>query len=41
MRHPLDRSWLIPGTVEARREPNLVEKNEAEIQPVLPRKKLA
>ena len=30
MRHPLDRSWLIPGTVEARREPNLVEKNEAD-----------
>jgi hypothetical protein len=28
MRHPLDRSWLIPGTVEAEREPNMVEKNE-------------
>jgi len=28
MRHPLDRSWLIPSTVEAQREPNLVEKNE-------------
>jgi hypothetical protein len=28
MRHPLDRNWLIPGTVEAEREPNLVEKNE-------------
>lgn len=28
MRHPLDRSWLIPSTVEAEREPNLVEKNE-------------
>jgi len=28
MRHPLDRSWLIPGTVEAQREPNLIEKNE-------------
>jgi len=28
MRHPLDRSWLIPSTVEAAREPNLVEKNE-------------
>jgi hypothetical protein len=28
MRHPLDRSWLIPGTVEAAREANLVEKNE-------------
>jgi hypothetical protein len=30
MRHPLDRSWLIPGTVEAARETNLVEKNEAD-----------
>jgi len=28
MRHPLDRSWLIPGTVTAKREPNLMEKNE-------------
>jgi hypothetical protein len=28
MRHPLDHSWLIPRTVEAQREPNLVEKNE-------------
>lgn len=28
MRHPLDRSWLIPSTVEAEREPNLLEKNE-------------
>jgi hypothetical protein len=28
MRHPLDRSWLIPSTVEAEREPNLIEKNE-------------
>lgn len=28
VRHPLDHSWLIPGTVEARREPSLVEKDE-------------
>lgn len=28
MRHPLERSWLISGTVKAEREPNLVEKNE-------------
>ena len=28
MRQPLDRSWLIPSTVEARREPDLMEKNE-------------
>jgi hypothetical protein len=28
MRHPLDRFWLMPSTVEAEREPNLVEKNE-------------
>lgn len=28
MRHPLDHSWLVPGTVEAEREANLVEKNE-------------
>jgi hypothetical protein len=28
MRHPLDHSWLIPSTVEAEREPNLLEKNE-------------
>src|ERR1700728_4034466 len=28
MRHPLDRSWLVPSTVQAEREPNLVEKNE-------------
>lgn len=26
MRQPLDHSWLIPGTVTTRREPNLVEK---------------
>src|ERR1700721_2077475 len=25
MRHPLDHSWLIPGTIQAEREPNLVE----------------
>jgi hypothetical protein len=30
MRHPLDRSWLIPSTVEAEREPNLIEKNESD-----------
>jgi hypothetical protein len=28
IRHPLDRNWLIPGTVAAERESNLVEKNE-------------
>jgi hypothetical protein len=28
LRPPLDRSWLVPGTVEAAREPNLVEANE-------------
>ncbi len=28
MRHPLDRSWLIPSTVEAEREPDVIEKNE-------------
>jgi hypothetical protein len=28
MRHPLDHSWLVPSTVEAEREPNLIEKNE-------------
>jgi hypothetical protein len=28
MRRPLNRSWLIPSTVEAERAPNLVEKNE-------------
>ena len=28
MRHPLDHSWLIPRTIEAKREPNLIEKNE-------------
>jgi hypothetical protein len=28
MRKPLERSWLIPGTVEAERKPDLVEKNE-------------
>jgi len=28
MRHPLDRSWLIPATVEAERDANLIEKNE-------------
>ena len=28
MRHPLDRSWLIPGTVEAERDANMIEKNE-------------
>jgi len=28
MRQPLESSWLIPGTAEARREPNLVERNE-------------
>ncbi|HEY3861252.1 MAG TPA: hypothetical protein VGO59_05125 [Verrucomicrobiae bacterium] len=28
MRHPLDASWLLPGTVAAERAPNLVEKNE-------------
>ncbi len=28
MRHPLDNSWLIPKTVEAKREPSLVEKSE-------------
>jgi hypothetical protein len=28
MRQPLNRSWLIPGTVTTKREPNLVEKNE-------------
>ena len=28
LRPPLDRSWLVPGTVETAREPNLVEANE-------------
>jgi hypothetical protein len=28
MRRPLDRFWLIPGTVEAERERDLLEKNE-------------
>ena len=28
LRKPLDRSWLIPGTVTASRAPNLVEGNE-------------
>jgi len=28
MRPPLDRSWLVPATVPASREPNLVEGNE-------------
>jgi hypothetical protein len=28
LRPPLDRSWLVPGTVQAAREPNLVEANE-------------
>jgi hypothetical protein len=28
MRPPLNKSWLIPGTVRARREANLVESNE-------------
>jgi len=28
LRPPLDRSWLVPGTVQAAREPNLVEGNE-------------
>ena len=28
MRHPVDRSWLITGRVEAQREPDLLEKNE-------------
>lgn len=28
MRSPLDRSWLVPGTVTASRAPNLVEGNE-------------
>jgi hypothetical protein len=28
MRSPLNRSWLIPGTVEAARKPDLVEMNE-------------
>ena len=30
LRMPLERSWLLPGTVEARREPNLVEGKEAD-----------
>jgi hypothetical protein len=30
MRPPLNRSWLVPGTVPATREPNLVEGNETE-----------
>jgi hypothetical protein len=28
IRKPLERTWLIPGTVEAERAPDLVEKNE-------------
>jgi hypothetical protein len=28
MRQPLESNWLIPGTVETHRAPNLVEKNE-------------
>jgi hypothetical protein len=28
LRPPLDRSWLVPGTVTARRDPNLVESHE-------------
>ena len=28
LRSPLDRSWLLPGTVTASRAPNLVESNE-------------
>ena len=28
LRPPLDRSWLVPGTVTARRDPNLVECHE-------------
>ncbi|MGC9941804.1 MAG: hypothetical protein ABSE48_08200 [Verrucomicrobiota bacterium] len=28
MRHALSRAWLIPGTVEAERRPNQIEKNE-------------
>lgn len=28
LRHPLDRSWLAPGTVVASRPPNLVESKE-------------
>ena len=28
MRPPLDKSWLVPGTVPAAREPNLVEGSE-------------
>ncbi|MFZ0826163.1 MAG: hypothetical protein WAO02_01950 [Verrucomicrobiia bacterium] len=27
LRKPLDRSWLVPGTVTASRDPNLVESN--------------
>lgn len=30
LRSPLDRSWLVPGTVTASRAPNLVEGNEPE-----------